>query len=74
LLRFDLQLGIAVTATALRRALVDFFMSGEFSDEQRAGALRTAHRPRRGAGTAPPPRARGPPRWPRANCQGFPPA
>jgi len=54
LLRFDLQLGIAVTATALRRALVDFFMSGEFSDEQRAGALRTAHRPRRGAGTAPP--------------------
>jgi len=38
ILREELQLGAAVTATSLRRAMVDYFMSGDFSDEQRAGA------------------------------------
>ena len=59
MLRDELRLGAAVTATGLRRAMVDYFMSGDFSDEQRAGA-RTCRRAARSelrsaVGTAPPP-------------------
>ena len=38
LLREEMHLGPAVTATDLRRAVVDYFMAGDFSDDTRVGA------------------------------------
>jgi hypothetical protein len=37
-LREELRLGDAVTAYDLRRAVVDFYMSGDFTDAERTGA------------------------------------
>jgi hypothetical protein len=38
LLREDLRLGAGATAYSLRRAAVDHFMGGDYTDEQRTGA------------------------------------
>ena len=39
LLREEMRLGPEVTATDLRRAVVDYFMAGDFTDDTRIGAL-----------------------------------